>query len=128
MSTELKNLQDDIKIVSGKVDSLYEKISRYLSIAESSPTNALFIAGIKSSLDHMSRYVHKTNEEVEQFLSVINEMKAVVDEIHISTRLVRNRIYCLAGEKEQMEIARELKKAVPPTQEKDDTSKKDVAP
>ena len=128
MSTELKNLQDDIKIVSGKVDSLYEKISRYLSIAESSPTNALFIAGVKSSLDHMSRYVHKTNEEVEQFLSVISEMKAVVDEIHISTRLVRNRIYCLAGEKEQMEIARELKKSVPPAKEKNDITEQDVAP
>jgi methyl-accepting chemotaxis protein len=128
LTTELVHLQEDIKTVSQKVDSLYEKISRYLSIAESSPTNALFIAGVKSSLDHMSRHVHKTNEEVQQFLSIVNEMKAVVDEIHISTRLVRNRIYCLAGEKEQMEAAKEFKKISQSTEVDKDAPGKDVAP
>lgn len=118
MTTEPTNPHDDIKALAVKLDAMYEKLVRYLSLAEASPTNSLFIAGVKSSLEHTSRYVHKTNEDIERFILVVNEMKSMIEEIHVSMRLVRNRIYCLAGESEQMRAAEELAKLTRAEKEK----------
>lgn len=105
-----------------RLDSLSEKLNRYLSIADSSPTNSLFVAGVRSSIETMARTVHKNNDEMERIVLVLNEMNAVINEMYMAVRLIRNRFYCLAGEEAQIVAAHELEKVV----RHEDADKKDT--
>lgn len=87
--------------VAQQIKALSEKVGRYLAASEESPTHGLFLAGIKSALEHMASSCHKHNEELEKMLMQIGEMRAMMGESAAGIRAIRNRFFCMAGEREQ---------------------------
>lgn len=90
--------------IAKKVDELSERVRRYMAAAEASPANALFLAGVKSALEHISRATHTNTDEIERVLISISEVRAMMGELNACVRAMRNRSFCMAGEEEQRKL------------------------
>lgn len=101
MTQEQNSQEDTMQSVAQQLRALSDKVGRYMAASEESPTHGLFLAGIKSALEHMANSCHKHNEELEKMLMQISEMRAMMGESAAGIRAIRNRFFCMAGEREQ---------------------------
>lgn len=104
--------------VAQQIKALSDKVGRYMAASEESPTHGLFLAGIKSALEHMASSCHKHNEELEKMLMQIGEMRAMMGESAAGIRSIRNRFFCMAGESAQRQEERRVEDRRESDQEK----------
>lgn len=98
----------ELEQLSKQIDDLAERVRRYMAVSEGAPSHALFVAGIQSALESMARSCHRHDDEMERMILVLGEMRALLGETSAGVRVMRNRMFCMAGEDHQKRAEKEV--------------------